>query len=86
MDELKDKISKSRLGGLRRVELYGNPGTPEGRSTGGKRTIQLFRSNPELARSLGFAVRKEIRCPARSSELAEFVGILLGDGGVRNKY
>lgn len=26
------QINKSRLGGLRRIELYGNPGTPEGRS------------------------------------------------------
>lgn len=80
------QINKSRLGGLRRVALHGNPGTKEGRSKGGKRTVQLFHQDPELARSLGFAVRKEIHCPDRSSELAEFIGIILGDGGVRSKH
>ena len=80
------KVDKSRLGGLRRVELHGNPGTPEGRSKGGKKTIQLFRNDPELARSRGFAVRKEICYPSRSPELAELIGIILGDGGVRSKH
>ncbi len=84
MNNQKDKISKSRLGGLRRVELYGNPGTPEGRSKGGKSTIQLFHNNPELARLLGFVIRKEICYPSRSLELAELIGIILGDGGVRS--
>jgi intein/homing endonuclease len=75
-------MDKARLGGLRRVALYGNPGTPEGRSRGGKKTISLFHKNPDFARSSGFVIRKQIKYPVRSSGLAEFIGILLGDGGV----
>lgn len=75
------QINKSRLGGLRRVELYGNPGTYDGRSKGGKRTTTLFHQNPYLARKVGFMIRKEIKYPERSSKLAEFIGIMLGDGG-----
>ena len=85
------KVDRSRLGGLRRVELHGNPGTPEGRSKGGKKTIQLFRNDPELARSRGFAVRKEICYPkgnngadiiVSSSNLVDFLltqGIVMGN-------
>lgn len=74
-------IRKSRLGGLRRVELYGNPVTPEGRSRGGKKTTSLFQENPKLARKLGFVIRKKIKYPKKCTELAEFIGIMLGDGG-----
>jgi hypothetical protein len=52
------QINKARLGGLRRVELYGNPGTPEGRSKGGKKTIRLFHRDKDLARKAGFIIRK----------------------------
>lgn len=80
------KSSKARLGGLRRVELYGNPGTWEGRSKGGKRTIAKFHNDPALARRTGFIVRKEIRQPKESSALAEFIGIMLGDGGLSGNH
>lgn len=72
----------SRIGGRRHVELYGAPGTPEGRSRGGRNAQKRFRSNPEYYRSLGVAVRKKVRRPAHSAELAEFIGIMLGDGGM----
>ena len=72
--------SRARLGGLRRVELYGNPGTPEGRAKGGKRTVEIFHKNPADAK--GFVLRKSIVYPLRSKELAEFIGIMLGDGGL----
>lgn len=80
------QINKSRLGGLRRIELYGNPGTPEGRSKGGKKTIRLFHRNKDLARKSGFIVRKEIKYPKRCSELAELIGIILGDGGLPGNH
>lgn len=79
-------IEKSRLGGLRRIELYGNPGTKEGRSKGGKKSTEFFRDNPAIAKERGFIVRKEIKRPSRSVELAKFIGIMLGDGGIRSKY
>ncbi|MDD4894733.1 MAG: LAGLIDADG family homing endonuclease [Candidatus Omnitrophica bacterium] len=78
--------NKSRLGGLRRIELYGNPGTPEGRNEGGKKTIAMFHNNPSLAKRMGFILRKEIEYPKESSELAEFIGIMLGDGGLSGNH
>jgi hypothetical protein len=80
------KSNKSRLGGLRRVELYGNPGTPDGRSRGGLNTIKFFHSHPKAAKKSGFIVRKEIKYPPRSSELAELIGIILGDGGLSGNH
>ncbi|MFH1406654.1 MAG: hypothetical protein ABIH01_01420 [Candidatus Omnitrophota bacterium] len=80
MAESSLQVNKSRLGGLKRIELYGNPGTPEGRSKGGKKSTALFQLNPQLAKATGFIIRKEIKYPERSSELAEFIGIMLGDG------
>ncbi len=85
MSEQARRINKSKLGGLRCVALHGNPGTPEGRSKGGKSTIRLFHNNPELAKLLGFVIRKKISYPSRSLELAELIGIILGDGGVRSR-
>ena len=72
----------SRLGGLRRIQLHGSPGTFEGRRRGGQNAQKRFRSDPDYYRSLGVAVRKKIGLPAFSVELAEFIGIMLGDGGM----
>ena len=77
---------RGRLGALRRIELLGNPGTPEGRSKGGRRTCEFFRLHPDIARQRHFAILKEIKKPPRSGELAKFIGIMLGDGGIRSKY
>jgi len=77
---------RGRLGALRRYELYGNPGTSLGRSKGGRRTCDFFRLHPEMAFQRGFNIRKETRKPSRSVELAKFIGIMLGDGGIRSKY
>ena len=69
-----------RLGAIRRNELYGNPGTPAGRRRGGIVSCSRFKRNPKLAERLGFKLRKHIFRPKRSALLAEFVGIVLGDG------
>lgn len=74
----------ARKGALRRYQLYGDLGTPEGRRKGGINSQKLFRLNPEYARSLGIIMRKDIRKPRPSIELAEFIGIMLGDGGMTN--
>jgi len=79
-------IHKAALkGGLVRYSLHGSPGTPEGRSKGGVATCQKFLLDPTLAKSLNFIVRKDINKPAHSDQLAECIGIILGDGGV-TKY
>jgi len=79
-------VKKSRLGGLRRIELYGNPGTSEGRSRGGKKTIRLFHRDKNTARKAGFIIRKEIKYPIRCAELAELIGVILGDGGLPGNH
>lgn len=68
--------------GLLNIKKYGNPGTPEGRRKGGLRSQQLRRLYPE--RYPKVVKRKEIEIPTYSNLLAEFVGILLGDGGITN--
>ncbi|MFH1423658.1 MAG: hypothetical protein ABIG29_01730 [Candidatus Nealsonbacteria bacterium] len=72
----------SRKGAFARNAIYGNPATSDGRSRGGKTTCDKFSSNPELAKKLGFKIRKNIHRPGKSCDLAELVGILLGDGGI----
>ena len=55
---------------------YGNPGTPDGRIRGGlasiAKQIESGGQSPFVART--------VRYPKHSADLAEFVGILLGDG------
>ena len=72
----------ARLGAIRRNELYGSPGTPEGRRKGGLTTCLKFKNNPTLAKKSGFIIRKQIFTPTKTPLLAEFIGIVLGDGGV----
>ena len=74
--------SAARLGALRRNELYGRLGTVEGRRKGGMVSALKFRNDPEFAKKVGFKLRKNIIYPRRSSLLAEFIGILLGDGSI----
>ena len=76
----------SRLGGKRYFEIYGAPGSIESRRKGGINSSKKFILNPEWAREKGFVVRKEIKHPRKSSRLAEFIGIMIGDGGIRNRY
>lgn len=79
-----NKKEAARLGALARYRLYGNPGTLGGRQKAGLLLAQWARKNLELARQGGMAVAREIKRPAHSPLLAEFVGILIGDGGIRN--
>lgn len=80
------QVEKSRLGGLKRISLYGNPGTLEGRSKGGRKTVKFFKENPALARKSGFIIRKQINYPQKCKELAELFGIILGDGGLPGNH
>lgn len=74
----------ARKGAFARNKIYGNPGTLKGRSKGGKTTIQKLRSDPEFAKRIGFLIRKKINYPRKSIKLAESVGILIGDGGIKD--
>ncbi|MBI2048901.1 MAG: hypothetical protein HY434_01885 [Candidatus Liptonbacteria bacterium] len=70
------------FGGRKRLEMYGPPGTPEGRKKGGTISQERRKENPGKYRALGCNVAKEFVIPERSIELAELIGIFLGDGGL----
>ncbi len=76
----------AQLGGRRSGQLYGSPGSLESRRKGGRVSARRFQENPELAKALGFKIRKSIKQPARSSLLAEFIGIMLGDGCLSSRF
>ena len=72
-------VSKgAKLGGKRRYELYGAIGTFKDRSKGGKASWEKRKNNPELWKKY----TNSIKHPEESTDLAEFIGIMLGDGGL----
>mgnify|MGYP001558621480 CR=1 FL=1 len=68
----------ARLGGKRTFELYGLLGTKESRSKGGKSSWLKRKNNPELWNKYTNTILR----PEESVDLAEFIGIMLGDGGM----
>lgn len=68
----------ARLGGIRRMLLYGPPGTPDGRSKGGKVSWLKRKGNLDLWKKY----TNSFKNPRESRYLAEFVGIMLGDGNL----
>lgn len=70
----------AKAGGKAHAELYGSPGTIEGRRKGGLHSQALRKAYPERYRHA--VQRKKIITPQLSPVLAEFVGIILGDGGI----
>lgn len=65
-----------KKGAVARMLLYGNLGTPEGRKKGGLASIRSH----SLLKNSGFKILRQIRKPDLSEELAELMGILIGDG------
>ena len=74
----------SSKGGFRTQALYGNPGTLEGRRKGGLRSVRVQRARIQCTTHspTAFQLRNACRIPKRSALLAEFIGIILGDGCV----
>ncbi|MBL7157830.1 MAG: LAGLIDADG family homing endonuclease [Candidatus Omnitrophica bacterium] len=73
-------------GGRKRYELYGNPGTSEGRKKGGINSQRKFQENPALWRKLGIKIKENIKKPVNSAKLSEFIGIVLGDGTISDYF
>lgn len=71
-----------KKGGLGRFKKYGSLGTKESRSKGGVVSQQKRTLFPELYKHCN--LRKIILKPEDSILLAEFVGIVLGDGSISN--
>lgn len=72
----------SKKASMIRIKMYGPPGTPEGRSKGGKISQLKRMLNPEQYKGTGITIKNVFSCPPESSKLAEFIGIMLGDGGI----
>lgn len=68
----------AKLGGKRRYQLYGLLGDLETRSKGGKNSWIKRKDHPELWTKY----TKPCNYPEESEDLAEFIGIVLGDGGL----
>ncbi|MBI4450306.1 hypothetical protein HY634_04555 [Candidatus Uhrbacteria bacterium] len=77
IDDTDSKRAAARLGALARIARYGNPGTPDGRRRGGMRAMMRMRASGNTR----FLQRKPIIRPRRAPALAEFIGVMLGDGG-----
>lgn len=80
IDEREQKVRAAILGGKARIRLYGNPGTSEGRKLGGLRA--LIRMEKDL---FGPFIARKIKKPRHTKELAELIGIILGDGGITER-
>lgn len=65
----------AKKGGYARLKLHGNLGTAEGRRKGG-----LASAKTHLLKGTRFNTLRPIIKPALSEELAEVMGILMGDG------
>lgn len=76
----KSKLEAARKGGVNTLIKYGSPGTPEGRRKGGKHAMAILRAKGIIPPAKPFHFPKRT-----SSNLAEFVGILLGDGHIGKK-
>lgn len=72
-----DKHKVAVQGGYGRVAKHGPPGTKEGRQKGGKTAIEILRK-----RGLSSPVQNYTLPVKFTDELAEYVGIMLGDGGL----
>lgn len=72
----------ARNGALKRMKLYGPPGTPEGRKKGGINSQLRRKEDPDRYRLLGCNLRKEFRINSPSANFAEAAGIILGDGSI----
>ncbi len=75
INESLERLLAAQKGGRVRYGLYGNLGTPSGRRKGGKKSS----SNNKWFK------RKLVVSPTQSDELAEFIGIILGDGGISQR-
>ncbi len=69
----------NKIGGFARFRKYGVFATQEGRSKGGKEAMRILRQRGIISQ------RKEYLKPVYGEKLAEFVGIMLGDGGMTNE-
>ncbi|MDP2593509.1 MAG: LAGLIDADG family homing endonuclease [bacterium] len=71
----------AKKGGEMRMLIYGNPGTEKGRRLGG---IRSMKTHGKLGKLSPFIPKSFVR-PNLNIELAELVGVILGDGSITNR-
>ena len=71
-----------RKAALERLKIYGLLETPEGRRKGGLTTQLKRKNNPEYYKKWAAVTKNKFNKPKQSKNLAEFIGIVLGDGGL----
>ena len=71
-----NKAKAGKIGGIAYKKRHGNPGTYEGRKKGGLRTLKILRMRGIVPSVVMF------HKPKFSTKLAEFIGIMLGDGSL----
>lgn len=71
-------VKAAKLGGKKRYELYGPFGDKFTRAKGGSMSWIKRKNDPELLKKYLNTFSK----PKESKEFAEFIGIMLGDGGM----
>lgn len=72
------------VGAKARFLKHGIVATQKGRKLGGINSQINRKNNPEYYRSLGCKVAKVFKKPGKSELLAEWIGIVLGDGSLTN--
>lgn len=73
----RERFEANRKGGLAYFRMYGNPATLEGCRKGGSHTLRILREKGIIAPYKNFILPSRI-----TTELAEFMGIMLGDGSL----
>lgn len=68
-----------QVGARGRLTRHGNPGTADGRHRGG---VTAYKKMQQSTLATGFTFRRTFVKPKPSALLAEFLGIMLGDGNI----
>lgn len=71
------KSKNGKKGAQVRYKKYGNPGTKAGRVKGGQRSVVV-----QQHKHTKFKILKRFSTIKKTTKLAEFIGIMLGDGGM----
>lgn len=80
INETEMRARAGKIGGIVSIKKYGNPGTAIGRSKGGIKSLATHQRM-----NTGFKIAKVFSVPQITEQFAEFIGIMLGDGGI-TKY
>lgn len=76
-DWKKERLKANRKGGFAHFRMYGSPATLEGCRKGGSNALRILRERGVIPECKYYSFPSN-----KNFELAEFIGIMLGDGGI----